>query len=486
MKKTLFKTLSILVFSIGLIATFAKVTNASICPVSQGCTGVSSLTGVVIGQGGYGTTFTATPLTGVNTDFLNGAGLFSTPIGSGGTVTSVETDSTLTGGPITTTGTLGINLSNPNNWLALQTYTFPSLSATTTDAILLQNTTAAVSGNQQVSPAFDLVGEGFGTTAGTSQQVAFRQFILPVQGTVPTSAWQLQSSINGSTFTNAMTLTNTGTLTIGGNLSSAGNALFNGSFQTAGTATISNLYVLSNGGSQPLTATQYIFGGATTVYGRTAFYGGTSTTIAANASYGAVIIGSAPITTPTTGTNGWIANAVVKSIGTVTSGGAAITNSATLYVENAIATAANNYALYVGTGLSKFLGSITSGGSILTTAATSGGIGYGTGGGAGGTVTQATSKSTGVTLNAYTGTITMNNAALVAGTIVSFTVTDSDMTATDVVAIQHDNGGTLGAYTIDPSTSAAGSFVINVRNDTAGSLSEALVLRFAIIKGSIN
>lgn len=39
-----------------------------------------------------------------------------------GTVTSVATNSTLTGGPITTTGTLGINLSNANTWGALQTF----------------------------------------------------------------------------------------------------------------------------------------------------------------------------------------------------------------------------------------------------------------------------------------------------------------------------------------------------------------------------
>jgi hypothetical protein len=39
-----------------------------------------------------------------------------------GTVTSVATDATLTGGPISTTGTLGINLSNANTWLGSQTF----------------------------------------------------------------------------------------------------------------------------------------------------------------------------------------------------------------------------------------------------------------------------------------------------------------------------------------------------------------------------
>ena len=40
----------------------------------------------------------------------------------------------------------------------------------------------------------------------------------------------------------------------------------------------------------------------------------------------------------------------------------------------------------------------------------------------GGTVTQATNKSTGVTLNTESGQITMNNAQLDAGTEVTFTV----------------------------------------------------------------
>src|SRR6185369_12062510 len=59
----------------------------------------------------------------------------------------------------------------------------------------------------------------------------------------------------------------------------------------------------------------------------------------------------------------------------------------------------------------------------------SGGIGYETG--AGGTVSQSTSKSTGVTLNKITGQITLNGAALAAGGIVSFVLTNSTIAATD-------------------------------------------------------
>jgi hypothetical protein len=113
-----------------------------------------------------------------------------------------------------------------------------------------------------------------------------------------------------------------------------------------------------------------------------------------------------------------------------------------------------------------------------------GGVGYSTG--AGGTVTQATSKTTGVTLNKTTGTITMHGAAMTYNTKVSFTLTNSTIAATDFVLVQHESAGTVGYYSCT-ATPAAGSAVITVYLEgfTAGSLSEAIVLRFVVIK-SVN
>ena len=122
-----------------------------------------------------------------------------------------------------------------------------------------------------------------------------------------------------------------------------------------------------------------------------------------------------------------------------------------------------------------------SGTGALLSAGPLGGVGYATG--AGGTVTQATSKATGVTLNKVTGAITLNAAALDAGTIVSFTLTDSAIAATDVLVLNHISGGTAGAYGLN-AQAAAGSASINVLNATAGSLSEAIVIKFAVIKGA--
>lgn len=101
--------------------------------------------------------------------------------------------------------------------------------------------------------------------------------------------------------------------------------------------------------------------------------------------------------------------------------------------------------------------------------------------GAGGTVTQATSKATAVTLDKLCGQITLNAAALAAATVVSFTLTNSTIAAGDVLILNHISGGTAGAYTLN-AQSAAGSASINVRNATAGSLSEAIVIAFAVIK----
>ena len=101
--------------------------------------------------------------------------------------------------------------------------------------------------------------------------------------------------------------------------------------------------------------------------------------------------------------------------------------------------------------------------------------------GEGGVVTQATSKSTSVTLNKKCGLITLHNAALASNAIVSFTFTNSTIASTDVIALNHASGGTAGKYVLN-AQAAAGSASINVTNISSGSLSEAIVIRFAVIK----
>ena len=99
-----------------------------------------------------------------------------------------------------------------------------------------------------------------------------------------------------------------------------------------------------------------------------------------------------------------------------------------------------------------------------------------------GTVTQATSKSTGVTLNKSAGQITMNNAALAAGVAVSFTFTNSYISTNDILILNIGAGATATAYTVYTSSISAGSAVVTLRNLTAAtSYSEAVVINFALI-----
>lgn len=106
--------------------------------------------------------------------------------------------------------------------------------------------------------------------------------------------------------------------------------------------------------------------------------------------------------------------------------------------------------------------------------------------GTGGVVTQATSKSTGVTLNKITGAITTAADALAATTSVAFTLTNSLIGANDFVGVSIKSGAASNlTYSVGAVATAAGSCVIKIRNDSAGSLSEALVLTFVVIKGAV-
>jgi hypothetical protein len=120
-------------------------------------------------------------------------------------------------------------------------------------------------------------------------------------------------------------------------------------------------------------------------------------------------------------------------------------------------------------------GAIFAGGQIRSTSATAG-IGYATG--AGGAVTQGTSRTTGVTLNNVCGAITLFTAAGSA-TWQSFTVTNSAVAATDTIIVNQRSGTDL--YMISVTAVGAGSFRISYAT-TGGTTSEAPVFNFSVIK----
>jgi hypothetical protein len=127
------------------------------------------------------------------------------------------------------------------------------------------------------------------------------------------------------------------------------------------------------------------------------------------------------------------------------------------------------------------VGNLLSNGSITSNSATAG-VGYRAG--AGGAVTQLTNKSTEVTLNTITGEITMSNATLGGDTTVSFTLNNSAIANTDVIILNQVSDANIGFYSFNGKCNA-GNAVISVHNMTNNNRSDAIVIRYAVIKAAI-
>lgn len=112
----------------------------------------------------------------------------------------------------------------------------------------------------------------------------------------------------------------------------------------------------------------------------------------------------------------------------------------------------------------------------VTSASPTAGIGYATG--AGGAVTQITSRTTGVTINKVSGSITMFSAAGSA-TAATFTVTNSAVAATDTIVLNQKSGTNL--YNFMVTAVAAGSFNVTFYT-TGGVASDAPVINFSVVK----
>ncbi len=121
-------------------------------------------------------------------------------------------------------------------------------------------------------------------------------------------------------------------------------------------------------------------------------------------------------------------------------------------------------------------GGVTTPRSLKSTGPTAG-VGYGTG--AGGTVTQGTSRTTAVTCDKVVGAITLVSAAG-STTPFSFTVNNSTVAATDVIIVNQKSG--TDKYDIDVTAIGAGSFQLTL-NTKSGTTTEQPVFNFAVIKG---
>jgi len=119
---------------------------------------------------------------------------------------------------------------------------------------------------------------------------------------------------------------------------------------------------------------------------------------------------------------------------------------------------------------------------FLAKGATSG-IGFKSGNGVGGTVTQATSITTGVTLNKLCGTITTVSTTLAAAAEADFVVTNSKVAATDLVIVNIKSTASAGTPIAVVAAVAAGSFTIRLSNlHASAALDNTLVISFCVIK----
>lgn len=110
-------------------------------------------------------------------------------------------------------------------------------------------------------------------------------------------------------------------------------------------------------------------------------------------------------------------------------------------------------------------------------------LGFGTG--SGGAVTQATNRTTGVTINTTNGQITTNNTSLAAEAAASFVVTNSTVAIGDVVLVCQQSGAVGVLTQVEVIAVAAGSFTIAVMNNNpaAGTAETgAIIINFVVIK----
>lgn len=219
--------------------------------------------------------------------------------------------------------------------------------------------------------------------------------------------------------------------------------------------------------------------------------------VPSGSSGGTITLGTAALTLDNTG---------VLLLGTVSNPGVSVavlshvgSNAAAVTIGD-IATAANDTGLVLRTTGTAWIQAGASGGDIafkttgaermrLTGAgnltisngnfAVSGStntLGYSTG--SGGTVTQATSRTTGVTLNKSNGAITLFSAAG-SSTATTFTVTNSTVAATDTIIVNCKSSS--NAYLTFVTAVGAGSFNITFQT-TGGTGTDAPVFNFAVIK----
>lgn len=185
--------------------------------------------------------------------------------------------------------------------------------------------------------------------------------------------------------------------------------------------------------------------------------------------------GTASTTTVTSAARGVLDDTTVEDMLT-TLGGGARTGSGVLVGKTSPAFTTPDIGIATGASLAAT--------SSITSSSASAGIGYAAGAGTAVGQGSGSGKATTVTLNTVSGQITLDGAALAAGAEVTFTVNCNRVGLQDVILVCHQSVGTFGAYALHAGAIVANtSFRIVVSNMSAGSLSEAIVLNYIILRG---
>lgn len=169
-----------------------------------------------------------------------------------------------------------------------------------------------------------------------------------------------------------------------------------------------------------------------------------------------------------TSSNGNITVSTLAGAGTVTSVGV---TSTSLNVTNSPVVAAGTINVELKDDIS-VIGNVSAANVQAT-----GKLGYITG--AGGTITQTVSRTTGVTIDKITGSITLFSAAG-STSYQTFVVTNNKVAASDLIVVNQRSG--TDKYITQVTNVAAGSFSITFAT-TGGTTTEQPVFSFAVIKG---
>jgi hypothetical protein len=162
--------------------------------------------------------------------FISAAGvdydLTATAAGGSGLVVTNEVDNRIITSTGAGTGNAEANLTYDGSLISVIVNSIGTAPVDTTGLVLI-NTTAAADGAQQASPAVRWSAQGWKTNAtAASQEVEFRSYVLPIQGTSsPAGEWKLQTSINSGAYADKLVIRSNNSISLNTGVASNTNAI---------------------------------------------------------------------------------------------------------------------------------------------------------------------------------------------------------------------------------------------------------------------